>query len=153
MNDSTDMIREILSDPDKLSSIMSIASSFLGGSQEPTQNDVNIADTDDDISQLDTDDTSTFNGKQKIDFNNIGDMFGSSDIFGEGGDILGVAMPFINNIIKDSSSSITPEKKQLIKALSPFAPNNISSQMNRSVKLIGIAKAAKSALNQFSKKG
>lgn len=149
MSDPKDMVRDILSDPDKLSSIMSIASSFLGGSQEPTQNDANIDDIDNADTNTDTDtsnDTSGFNFNDNMNFNNIGDIFGSSDI-------LGAAMPFINNVIKESSRSITPEKKQLIKALSPFAPNNISSQMNRSVKLIGIAKAAKSALNQFSKKG
>lgn len=149
MNEPKDMIQEILSDPDKLSSIMSIASSFLGGPSGPTQNDVNIEN--DDTANIENDDAQ--GSSQAFNFNNISDMLGGSDIFGGGGDILGAAMPFINNIIKESSTSITPEKKQLIKALSPFAPNNISSQMNRSVKLIGIAKVAKSALNQFSKKG
>lgn len=149
MNEPKDMFSEILSDPDKLSSIMSIASSILGGPNGPTQNDVNTDNNDGDISG--NNDTPGFNPIDGINLNDIGNMFSGNDIFG--GDILGAAMPFINNVMKESSNSITPEKKQLIKALSPFAPNNISSQMNRSVKLIGIAKVAKSALKQFSKKG
>ena len=59
------------------------------------------------------------------------------------------AMPVISQIAQSGQSAVSYEKRQLLHAVKPFVSEPIQSQIDHAIKLVGMAKMAKTALHQF----
>lgn len=59
------------------------------------------------------------------------------------------AMPVISQIAQSGQSAVSYEKRQLLHAVKPFVSEPIQIQIDHAIKLVGIAKMAKTALHQF----
>ncbi len=59
------------------------------------------------------------------------------------------AMPVISQIAQSGQSAVSYEKRQLLHAVKPFVSEPIQIQIDHAIKLVGMAKMAKTALHQF----
>lgn len=59
------------------------------------------------------------------------------------------AMPVISQIAQSGQSAVSYEKRQLLHAVKPFVSEPIQTQIDHAIKLVGMAKMAKTALHQF----
>lgn len=84
------------------------------------------------------------NNNQNQDRNSINTDFDDPSLM-----LMQKAMPVISQIAQSGQSAVSYEKRQLLHAVKPFVSEPIQSQIDHAIKLVGMAKMAKTALHQF----
>lgn len=127
--ETQDMLSSLLSDPEKLQQALSMASSFLGG-------DTNNQDGQNMQNEQEVQNTSY----QMPNFDDPSMM------------LMQKAMPVISQIAQSGHGAVSYEKRQLLQAVKPFVSEPIQSQIDHAIRLVGMAKMAKTALHQLDGK-
>lgn len=132
--ENQDMLSSILSDPEKLQQAISMATSLLGGAETETKSEA----------------TQNQTAQNQISENQM--MKGSSNFDDPSVMLMQKAMPFISQIAQSGHNAVSYEKKQLLQAVKPFVSEPVQNQIDHAIKLVGMAKMAKSVLRQFGGK-
>lgn len=122
--EQNDLFSDLLNDPEKLQSAISMASSLLGGGG-------------DDIAPP------------------AGQAGGASlgaDSYDPSAELMQKAMPVIAAIAQSGQQAVSPEKRNLLNAVKPFVTDNISAQIDHGLRLVSMARMARSAMKQLGGK-
>lgn len=137
------MLSNILNDPEKMKSIMSIASSFLGQNAgggaapfTPPQEPVQPVSEPIPPIQNDVRPTSAFPGA-------------GSAAYDPSVELMSKAIPLISAIAKSGKNAIDQNKMNLLLSLKPFVTNDVSSQMDHAIRVLSMARMAKAAMGQI----
>lgn len=132
MADSNNALSDLLSDPEKMSEIISLASAFLGGSEQ-SSSDAPLQANAQEVPPASTD-------------AGLPEAFSPEAI---GASLMTKALPIIQNISKVSKSSANGDRIALLNAIRPFVASGVAEQMTRAIKMLSVAQMAKAAMNEF----
>lgn len=62
------------------------------------------------------------------------------------------ALPVIGNIVQSGQSAVGTEKRALLNAVKPFVTDQVATQFDHAMRLVSMARMARSALGQFGNK-
>lgn len=128
-----DMLSSILNDPEKLQSALSMASSLLGG---------DVGGAAGDTPQMDD------FARPAQPVMNMPEQR-SSGPYDPSAELMQRAMPVIAEIARCGQNAVSREKLNLLNAVKPFVAGNVGSQIDHGLKLVSIARMARSAMKQF----
>lgn len=123
--EQNDLLSGLLSDPEKLQSAISMASSLLGGAGGD-ENAPPAGPPDAPLPVRDSLDPSA--------------------------ELMQKAMPVIAAIAQSGQQAVRPEKRELLRAVKPFVAENISAQIDHGLRLVSMARMARSAMQQLGGK-
>lgn len=144
--ESNDMLSSLLSDPAKLQSAISMASSLLGGqggtgsSPEPAPPAPSYQPA---------------SAHEPPAAPSFGPSFGAAAPGGGMGgydpsaELMSKAMPVISAIARSGQTAISREKANLLNSLKPFVAENVGGQLDHAMRLVSIARMARSAMSQI----
>lgn len=114
-----DLLSDLLNDPEKLQSAISMAGSLLGGGAAE-----DAADSAPPVRPA----------------------AGTPDPSAE---LMQKAMPVIAAIARSGQQAVSPEKRELLGAVKPFVTDAIGAQIDHGLRLVSMARMARSAMRQL----
>ena len=124
------MLSSILNDPEKLQSAISMASSLLGGAGEAPEDAA----------------------PQKAVSPSPPPVRRAS-AFDPSADLMQKAMPVLAEIAKSGQNAVSREKLNLLNAVKPFVAETVGTQIDHGLRLVSIARMARSAMKQLGSAG
>ena len=132
------MLSSILNDPEKLQSAISMASSLLGGAGEapaPAE-----AEAPEDAAPQESASPSPPPVRR-------------ASAFDPSADLMQKAMPVLAEIAKSGQNAVSREKLNLLNAVKPFVAETVGTQIDHGLRLVSIARMARSAMKQLGSAG
>lgn len=144
--EANDMLSSLFSDPEKLQSAISMASSLLGGQPgggaPPPQDAQDAPPSPEPVSAA-----APPPARQ---------AFGGGGFGGPGGggydpsaEFMSRAMPVISAIARSGQTAVSREKANLLNSLKPFVAENVGGQLDHAMRLVSMARMARSAMSQL----
>lgn len=124
--EQTDLLEGLLHDPEKLQSALSMATSLLGG---------NTAESAPPAAPSNTGLPIAANGMPDPDDPSYA--------------LMQRAMPVLAAITQSGQKAVSPEKRALLNAVKPFVSDPVRMQIDHGVRLVSMARMARSALHQL----
>ena len=162
--EANDMLSSLFSDPEKLQSAISMASSLLGGQAgggaAPLPPDAQplsaSAPAESAPPAYDPPAQPTFGGGGLGALGGLGGLGGgfgggapSSGGFDPSTEFMSRAMPVLSAIARSGSTAVSREKANLLNSLKPFVAENVGSQLDHAMRLVSMARMARSAMSQI----
>lgn len=127
-----EMLSQILNDPEKLKSAISMAASMLGGDALPAAEET----------------------PPPMDFAPPGGSTPSPRPPSGGGydpsaELMRKAMPALAQIARSGQNAVSPEKLELLNAVKPFVTDSVGAQIDHGLRLVSLARMARAAMKQF----
>ena len=132
------MLSSILNDPEKLQSAISMASSLLGGAGEAPPS--REAEAPEDAAPQETVSPSPPPVRR-------------ASAFDPSADLMQKAMPVLAEIAKSGQNAVSREKLNLLNAVKPFVAETVGTQIDHGLRLVSIARMARSAMKQLGSAG
>lgn len=135
------MLSGIMNDPEKLNSILSMASSFLGQGAGPG--------TEDAAPGIEAQEP--WQGPGMPDKHAGGPTPGQIPAmdFDPTAELMSKAMPVIAAIAQSGKNAVDRDRMNLLISLKPFVAHDVGAQMDHAVRLLSIARMAKAAMGQL----
>lgn len=130
-----DMLSQILNDPEKLQSAISMASSMLGGNAPAAEKSASKAAP-----------TAPAAGLSGLSFGQPG---GGGGVYDPSAELMQKAMPVLAEIAKSGHDAVSHEKLNLLNAVKPFVADSVGSQIDHGLRLVSIARMARAAMKQL----
>lgn len=142
-----DLLSSLLSDPQKLQSAISMASSLFGGGSGTVATPTAEATSVTPSASLPTDAlehtaatlASLFPSQQTP----------SANTYDPTSALMSKMLPMIQAIAQSSQHAISHEKANFLNAIKPFVSDGISSQLDHAMRLVSMARMARSAMGQL----
>lgn len=131
-----DMLSQILNDPEKLQSAISMASSMLGGNAPAAEKSAPKAAP-----------TAPAAGLSGLSFGQPGG--GGGGVYDPSAELMQKAMPVLAEIAKSGHDAVSREKLNLLNAVKPFVADSVGSQIDHGLRLVSIARMARAAMKQL----
>lgn len=131
-----DMLSQILNDPEKLQSAISMASSMLGGNAPAAEKSASKAAP-----------TAPAAGLSGLSFGQPGG--GGGGVYDPSAELMQKAMPVLTEIAKSGHDAVSREKLNLLNAVKPFVADSVGSQIDHGLRLVSIARMARAAMKQL----
>lgn len=131
-----DMLSQILNDPEKLQSAISMASSMLGGNAPAAEK-----------SAPKTAPTAPAAGLSGLSFGQPGG--GGGGVYDPSAELMQKAMPVLAEIAKSGHDAVSHERLNLLNAVKPFVADSVGSQIDHGLRLVSIARMARAAMKQL----
>lgn len=145
-----DMLSSILNDPEKLQSAISMASSLLGGASG------DMGGPSEDMPPMDhlaPPSQPAMSMPQQRGMGSMGGMGGMGSMGGgtydPSAELMQRAMPVIAEIARSGQNAVSREKLNLLNAVKPFVADNVGTQIDHGLRLVSLARMARSAMKQF----
>lgn len=152
-----DMLSSLLSDPQKLQSAISMASSLLGGggmdaapmpgpsAPEPMQEEAQSAGS------FDAPPMSEPAAAPAFSMPSFGmpQRASSSANYDPSAELMSKAMPVISAIARSGQTAVSREKSNLLNSIKPFVSGTVGGQLDHAMRLVSVARMARSAMSQI----
>ena len=135
-----DMLSSILNDPEKLQSALSMASSLLGGEGGGAAADLPPAESRPAPPAQPAVSAPRSPG---------GSSGAVNTVYDPSAELMQRAMPVIAEIARSGQNAVSREKLNLLNAVKPFVAGNVGSQIDHGLRLVSLARMARSAMKQF----
>lgn len=129
------MLSALFSDPEKLQSAISMASSLLGGGME------------DGASNSGSDTSIPAMGGGTPPGGGFSSV--SSSDYDPSSELMSRAMPVINAIMSGGQHAANREKIHLLNAIKPFVADDVGKQLDHAMRLVSMARMARTVMGQF----
>ncbi|MGN1007909.1 MAG: hypothetical protein ACI4PV_03100 [Butyricicoccus sp.] len=127
-----DMLSQILNDPEKLQSAISMASSMLGGNIPAAEKGEPAAPAA---------------GLSGLPVGQPGG--GGNGVYDPSAELMQKAMPVLAEIAKSGHDAVSREKLNLLSAVKPFVTDSVGAQIDHGLRLVSIARMARAAMKQL----
>ena len=140
MESSNDLLSSLLSDPTKLQKLLSMANTMMGDSKSVPTAPPSAAHPSPHIDNL----------PPIAPMSKPAAFSAPANTYDPSAELMAKALPVIREIAQSGSGSINREKSNLLQAIKPFVTSDISGQFDHAVRLVSMARMARTALHQFS---
>lgn len=160
MESPNDMLSSLLSDPQKLQSALSMASSLLGQSADAPSTPAPSAATppaasasaptapkSDPPAQAANTPLPAVNSKNS--FPAAISSHTASQEYNPSAELLQKVMPMLNQFLRSGQTAVKPEKLHLLNAMKPFVSSDVGGQLDHAMRLVSVARMARTAMRQF----
>ncbi|MGE4549263.1 MAG: hypothetical protein AB7C89_06905 [Intestinibacillus sp.] len=149
MEQPNDMLSSLLSDPEKLQSAINMASSILSGNtggepKPPSASGGGFVPPSGPASEPQAAPTAgpgNFSPPRPS---------GASASYDPSAELLSKAMPVLNAIARSGANSVSREKVNLLNSLKPFVAGGIGGQLDHAMRLVSMARMARTAMGQIT---
>ena len=146
MDTSSDMLSSLLSDPEKLKSMISVASNLFGSAPAASPSSSATA-TDSQSSPFQS--THAPPAEPSPLSHTMGSSSTGNDSYDPSAELLKKAIPFIQAIARGGQSSINQDRLNLLRSLKPFVGTSLASHFDHAIKLASVARMTQSAMREF----
>lgn len=133
--EQNDLFSSLLNDPEKLKGVLSMASSLLGGEQEGS---ASAAPPEPPAPAAAPTVSAPPSARPRV----------ASSGYDPSAELMQRVMPVIAEITKSGQSAVSREKLNLLNAVKPFVADNVGSQIDHGLRLVSIARMARTAMRQ-----
>lgn len=139
--EANDMLTSLFSDPEKLQSAISMASSLFGGAGEaaPPSEPAAPPEPQDDAPP----NMSSLPAMARPPAVSTGGEYDPS------AELMNRAMPVLSAIARSGQNTISREKVHLLNAMKPFVATDIRSQLDHAMRLVSMARMARTVMGQL----
>lgn len=131
-----DMLSSLLNDPEKLQSALSMASSLLGGDADASPSGGRAEG----LSRP---------AQPAVNMPPMQHGGAGGGTYDPSAELMQRAMPVIAEIARSGQNAVSREKLNLLNAVKPFVAGNVGMQIDHGLKLVSLARMARSAMKQF----
>ncbi len=126
--EASDLLSSLFSDPEKLQSAISMASSMMGGQSGASGAPPAAGE-----------------GAPQPAFS----AQPAAGTYDPSAELMNKAMPVISAIARSGQTAVTREKASLLNSLKPFVTGDVSSQLDHAMRLVSMARMARSAMREI----